>query len=145
VALACARKARGCFYRPAMLPYSVAEPSRATVAMAWASRRWTTCGGRRPMVQGSSPAGECVQAAWHQPRPLARVISLRCTVVTAPASDRGVFRRLGLRASSGYDGSRHGVRGRDVAWAPPLWSKPVQVTDFKMKFLHFSKQKCSKG
>jgi hypothetical protein len=54
------------------------------------------------MVEGGSLAGECGEAAWHRPRPLAHVISLRSTVATAPASDRGVFRCLGVRVRSGY-------------------------------------------
>jgi hypothetical protein len=66
------------------------------------------------MVDGSSPAGECAQAAWHQPRLLARVISLRCTVATAPASDHWVFRCLDVRARSGYSGADVVCARRDI-------------------------------
>jgi hypothetical protein len=91
VARARARKGRGCFYRPAALQGSFAELSLATVATAWARRRLATCGGWRPMEEGGSPAGECGKAAWHRPRPFARVTGLRCTVPTAPGlGPRGI-------------------------------------------------------
>jgi hypothetical protein len=38
------------------------------------------------------------------PRLLAHVMSFRSTVATALASDRAVFRRLGVHAQSGYGG-----------------------------------------
>jgi hypothetical protein len=60
---------------------------------------------RRPMAHGGSPAGECARAAWHRTKPFTRVIILRCTVAAAQASDRGVSRRLGVRARAGYGGA----------------------------------------
>jgi hypothetical protein len=57
---------------------------------------------RRPVEHGGSPASEYAQAAWHRPKPLIRVISLRCKVVAVWASDRGVLRRLDVRAWAGY-------------------------------------------
>jgi hypothetical protein len=59
---------------------------------------------RRPIVKGGSPAGECGEAAWPWPRLLARVMRLMSTVAMVLASDRGVFRRLGVRVRSGYGG-----------------------------------------
>jgi hypothetical protein len=72
------------------------------------------------MAEGGSPAGECGEAAWHRPRPPARVMSLRCTVAMAPASDREVSRRLGVHARSGYDGADVAC-GRDVTRVRTLW------------------------
>jgi hypothetical protein len=67
---------------------------------------------RQPMAHGGPPAGEYAQAAWHRPKLLTRVISLRCTVAVARASDRGVFRCLGVRAGAGYRGADVAARGR---------------------------------
>jgi hypothetical protein len=53
-----AREKQGGFYRPSALRGGFARASWPTGAMAWAWRRWATCGGRRPMAQGGSPAGE---------------------------------------------------------------------------------------
>jgi hypothetical protein len=64
------------------------------------------------MAHGASPAGEYAQAAWHRPKPLTRVISLRCTMATARASDRRVSRRLGVRARAGYGRADVVARGR---------------------------------
>jgi hypothetical protein len=99
---------------------------------------------RRPMGNGGSPVGECAQAAWHRPRPLVHVISSRCTVASARASDRWISWRLGVRAQPGYGGDdvARGVRRRagTRALAPSLF----RVTLFKMKFLQISKHKCTK-
>jgi hypothetical protein len=92
------------------------------------------------MVEGGLPTGEYGEATWHRPRPLARVMSLRSTVVMATASDRGVFRRLGVRASSRYGGVdvvRGGTTSRGSARSG---AKPIQAATFKMKFLQNSKQ-----
>jgi hypothetical protein len=64
------------------------------------------------MAHGGSPAGEYAQAAWHRPKPLTHVISLRCTVAAARASDRKVSQRLGVRARAGYGGADMAARGR---------------------------------
>jgi hypothetical protein len=71
---------------------------------------------RRPMAHGGSPASEYAQDAWHQPKPLTRVINLRCTVAAAWTSDRGVFRCLGVHARAGYSGADVAVHGRRRAW-----------------------------
>jgi hypothetical protein len=55
------------------------------------------------MAHGGSPASECAQAAWHRPKPLTRVMNLRCTVAAARSSDRGVSQHLGVHARCGYD------------------------------------------
>jgi hypothetical protein len=96
------------------------------------------------MVDDGSPAGECGEAAWHRPRPLARIMSLRSTVVTAPALDREVFRCLGVRTRSGYgeaDVARGGATSRESARSG---AKPIQAATFKTKFLQNSKQKCTR-
>jgi hypothetical protein len=114
---------QGVFYRPVALEGGFAESSLATVVTAWAWRRLATCSGRRPMEGGGSPAGEYGEAAWHRPRPFARITGLRCTVPTAP----------GLRPL-GNPAPRHartlGVRlqlswraWRDVTREHALWRK----------------------
>jgi hypothetical protein len=97
------RRGRG-FIGPTTRRGGFARASWPTGAMAWARRRRRRAEARRPMAEGGSPASECGEAAWHWPRPPARVMSLRCTVVMAPASDRGVSWCLGMRTRSGYDG-----------------------------------------
>jgi hypothetical protein len=47
-------------------------------------------------------------------------MSLRSTVATAPASYRVVFRRLGVRARSGYDGDDVARRG-ETSRGSALW------------------------
>jgi hypothetical protein len=96
-----------------------ARPSWPTGAPAWAGGGGDVLQNRQPMAQGGSPADECVQVAWHRPRPLARIMSLRSIVATALASDRGVFQCLGVRSRSGYGGDdvAHGVRRRAGAHA----------------------------
>jgi hypothetical protein len=69
------------------------------------------------MAHGGSPAGEYAQAAWHRPKPLTRVISLRFTVAAARASDRGVSRRLSVRAGRVRRGRRGGARATSYAGA----------------------------
>jgi hypothetical protein len=96
------------------------------------------------MEHGGSPAGEYAQAVWHRPKPLTRVISRRCTVAAARASDRWISRCLDVRAQSGYcgDDMARGVRRRAGMCA--LAPNPFRVTLFKMKFLQISKHKCAK-
>jgi hypothetical protein len=67
------------------------------------------------MEHGGSPADEYAQAAWHQPKPPTCVISRRCTVTAARASDRWVLRRLGVRARVGYGTADVAGARRDVA------------------------------
>jgi hypothetical protein len=73
------------------------------------------------MEEGSSPAGECGEAAWHWPRPSARVTGLRCTIPTEPGlRPRGIpaprrARALGVRRRPTWRA------GRDVARVPALW------------------------
>jgi hypothetical protein len=95
------------------------------------------------MEKGGSPASECAQAAWRQPRPLTRIIGRRCTVVTAWASDRWISRCLGVRAQPGYCGDDVARRVRRRAEMRALAPKPFRVALFKMKFLH-SEHKCTK-
>jgi hypothetical protein len=129
-----ARKGRGCFSRLVVLQCGFGEPSLAIVATTWVWRRWATCSGRQPMAQGGSPASECGEAAWHRPRPLVRVISLRCTVATTLASDRGVFRHLGVRVRSRYGSGRCGVQGCDVAREHALWHQTISSSHLPLNF-----------
>jgi hypothetical protein len=135
---------QGVFYRPAALQGGFAELSLATVATAWARRRLATCGGRRPMDGGGSPAGKCGKVAWHRPRPFARVTSLRCTVPTALGlGPRGI--PTPRRACALGVGRRPTWRAqRDVTWEHALWRKQFHVAVFKTIFLQNSKQKCTK-
>jgi hypothetical protein len=105
---------------PAMRRGGFARPLWPTGAPAWRGGGGDVWRSRRPMVDGGSPASKCAQAAWHHPRPLARVISRRCTVATAPASNRWVFRRLGVRARSGYGGADVACAQRNVVWVRAL-------------------------
>jgi hypothetical protein len=64
------------------------------------------------MEHGGSPIGEYAQAVWHRPKPLTRVISRRCTVAAARASDRWISRRLGAQSGYGGDDVARGVQRR---------------------------------
>jgi hypothetical protein len=91
-------KERGGGYRPDDASRRFRPSFVAYRSDSMGAGRSTTCGGRRPMEQGSARAGECDEAAWHRPRQLARVTGLRRTVPTAPASDRRSQAVIGLRA-----------------------------------------------
>jgi hypothetical protein len=95
------------------------------------------------MAHGDSPASEYAQAAWRQPKPLTRVVNLRCTVVAARASDHGVFRCLGVRARAGYGGHDVAARGRRRARERRL-PDSFHLALFKLNFLQKFKQESSK-
>jgi hypothetical protein len=61
-------KEEGGFYRPGVSQDSFARASWPTRAPTWARGGGDVRRSRRPMRNGSSPAGECAQAACHQPR-----------------------------------------------------------------------------
>jgi hypothetical protein len=93
---------------------------------------------RRPTVKGGSPTGECGESAWHRPRLLACVMSLRFTVATALATDRGVFGASACACDQGTMGMTWRAGGCDVACERALWrqtdsSSPFQI-DFSPKF-----------
>jgi hypothetical protein len=90
------------------------------------------------MAHGGSPADEYAWAAWHRPKPLTRVISLRCTVAAARASDRGVSRCLGVRTRAGYGGADVAARGRRRARCAGF-TEPFRLTFFPLNFLQIFK------
>jgi hypothetical protein len=105
-----------------------------TGASTWAQRRWQRAADRRPIVKGGSHAGECGEAVWHRSRPLARVMSLRSTVATTLASDRGFSGALACARDRGTAGTtwRAGVRRRvgARALAPNRFKQPLSKRNF---------------
>jgi hypothetical protein len=86
--------------------------------------RLATCGGRRPIERGGARAGECGEAAWHRPRPLARVTGLSAQCPRRPASDQRSQAVLNVRARVRQRG-RRGAARRDVARVHALRLKTV--------------------
>jgi hypothetical protein len=116
-------KAEG-FYMPATLQGGFARASLATVATAWARRLLATCVGRWPWREAvRTPAS----VGW--PRGTGLGVGSASHPVGAqcprhPASDRWVFRRLGVR-TRGYGGMPTWRAWRDVVWLSALWPKTV--------------------
>jgi hypothetical protein len=109
------KEAGGGFICPVARRGSFASPSWPTGAPAWARGGGDVRRSRRPMENGGSPADECAEAAWHRPKLPARVIGPRCTVASAPASDRWVLRCLGVRTRPGYSTTNVAGAWCDVA------------------------------
>jgi hypothetical protein len=81
-----------------------ASPSWPTEAREWARRWWRRAA--EPTANGACRFDRRrVRAGRVAPAFFTRIISLRCTVAAARASDRGVSRCLGVRAQAGYGGA----------------------------------------